>query len=71
MYIGIEVEAMNYRSDTRKKKWDSVNAIPGTNDLLKRIAVDEGKYIYKILDDLLREKYQEKYPDYFRKNRAV
>jgi len=68
-YAGITgVLVMNERKTpakktTEKKKWDKLNVIPGTNKILKQIALDEDKYVYKLVDEMLRERY----PKYFRK----
>ena len=51
--------------EPKKKQWDSINALPGTNDVLKQIALDEHKYVYRLIDDLLKEKY----PKYFRNHK--
>jgi len=51
------------KKTTEKKKWDKLNVMPGTNKILKQIALDEDKFVYKLVDEMLRERY----PKYFRK----
>lgn len=54
---------MNEGITSEKKKWDKLNVIPGTNKILKQIALDEDKYVYQLVDEMLRERY----PKYFRR----
>jgi hypothetical protein len=48
---------------TTKKQWDKINIEPGYLRVIKRIAIDENLYVYQ----LVREVFEEKYPEYFRK----
>jgi len=54
---------MNEGKTSEKKKWDKLNVMPGTNKILKQIALDEDKYVYQLVDEMLRERY----PKYFRR----
>ena len=47
--------------NTDQKKWDKLNVIPGTTKKVKRIAGVEGKYVYQVVEEALKEKY----PEYF------
>lgn len=48
------------------KKWAKPNIDPMTARVIKRIAADEGVYIYQLIDRVFREKY----PDYFPKSKC-
>lgn len=45
------------------KKYIKTNVSPDTNAVLKILAAEKRKYIYEIIDDLVKEQYA----DYFRK----
>jgi len=44
-------------------KYVKSNVTPASNRVLKLLAAEQGKYIYEVIDEVLREKY----PDYFKK----
>jgi hypothetical protein len=43
-------------------KYVKSNVTPESNKVLKILAAEQGKYIYEIIDEVLREKF----PSYFR-----
>lgn len=45
-----------------KGKYVKSNVTPESNKVLKVLAAEQGKYIYEIIDEVMREKY----PSYFR-----
>jgi len=44
-------------------KYVKANVTPASNRVLKLLAAEQGKYIYEVIDDVLKEKY----PDYFKR----
>ncbi len=44
-------------------KYIKTNVTPASNRVLKLLAAEQGKYIYEVVDEVLRERF----PDYFRK----
>lgn len=44
-------------------KYVKSNVTPASNRVLKLLAAEQGKYIYEIIDEVLREKF----PEYFKK----
>lgn len=46
------------------KRWAKPNIDPKTAHIIKRIAADEGIYIYQLIDKV----FMERYPEYFQKN---
>lgn len=44
-------------------KYIKTNVTPASNRVLKLLAAEQGKFIYEVIDDVLKERY----PDYFRK----
>jgi hypothetical protein len=47
-------------------KYVKANVSPDTNQVINILAAEQHKYVYEILDELVRKAY----PDYFRKNRC-
>lgn len=45
-------------------RYTKANVTPEAAHVLKVLAAEQKKYIYEVVDDILREKF----PDYFRKN---
>ncbi|MDD4377768.1 MAG: hypothetical protein PHH48_06505 [Eubacteriales bacterium] len=50
-----------------EKKWYKPNVPPEMERVLKQIALDEGKYIYEVIEDTIRDKY----PSYFQECNTV
>jgi len=48
-------------------EFTKANIKVGTKEVLKRILIDERKYEYELLDELLREKF----PNYFKTKQEV
>jgi len=48
------------------KKWAKPNIDPETAHIIKKIAVDEGIFIYQLIDKVFRERY----PEYFQKSKC-
>lgn len=46
-----------------KLKYIKANVTPASNRVLKLIAAEQGKYMYEVIEDVLRAKY----PEYFQK----
>lgn len=53
---------MSRKSDTATKKWAKPNVTPETGKALKKIAVDQDKYVYELIEEVFREKYPEYFP---------
>jgi hypothetical protein len=44
-------------------KYVKANVTPASNRVLKLLAAEQGKYIYEVIDDVLKKEY----PEYFKK----
>lgn len=53
---------MQKKNAVEQKKWAKPNVTPETNKALKRIALDQDKFVYELIEDVFREKF----PDYFK-----
>jgi len=49
-----------------ERKYVKSNVTEESNIVLKILSAEQRKYIYEVIDDVLREKY----PSYFRKSRC-
>jgi len=51
---------------TRSKKEDGeftkANVKKGTNKIISKIAIDEEKFVYELIEDVFREKYPKYFP---------
>lgn len=50
------------KKQSEPKKWAKLNVTPETRKALKRIALDEEKYVYEVIEETLRKEF----PKYFR-----
>lgn len=55
------------RDENRKDEFTKATVRKKVNKILNRIALDEDKYVYQLIEDMANEKY----PEYFRKNGKI
>lgn len=56
---------MKEKKSTEKKEqneFTKANVTKETNKVINKVALDQDKFVYQVIEDLFREKY----PDYFR-----
>lgn len=53
---------MQKKNEVEQKKWAKPNVTPETGKALKRIALDQDKFVYELIEDVFRERF----PEYFK-----